>query len=214
MPHVPTPIRYLPAITDHIKKYFGTDGFVLHEKSSSTVHVDIHVVRPSRIRPYFTLLTSGMSDLDMRVPKHLEDLALAEVCLCLPGEWPLDMNDFGWREPRYFWPIAVLKQAAKYPHINETWFSPGHTVGSVEQPAPLASETNFTGLMLLSPTTFPDGADAVETEDGRIIHYLGLVPLLEQEMRFKQEFGSEALKEKLTGAGITELLEPKRLSVV
>ena len=28
--HVPTPIRYLPVITNHIEKYFGTDFFVLH----------------------------------------------------------------------------------------------------------------------------------------------------------------------------------------
>ena len=214
MPRVPTPIRYLPAITNHIEKYFGTDFFVLHEEKSATVHVDVHVVRPTTIRPYFTLLTSGMSDLDMRVPKGLEDLALAEVCLCLPREWPLAMDDFGWREPRYFWPIALLKNAAKYPHINQTWLSWGHSVGSVERPEPLNSETDFTGVMLLNPATFPEGADAVETEDGRTIHYLALVPLLEQEMRFKQEFDSDALEEKLVEADITELLNPTRLSAV
>ncbi len=46
MPNIPTPIRYLPAITEHIKKHFGTDLFLLDETKSSTVHVDVHVVRP------------------------------------------------------------------------------------------------------------------------------------------------------------------------
>lgn len=214
MKHVPTPIRYLLAITNHIERYFGKDFFVLHEKESSSVHVDIHVVRPTVIRPYFTLLTSGMSDRDMRVPKGLEGLALAEVCLCLPKDWPLAMDDFGWREPRYFWPIAMLRQAAKYPHRNQTWFSSGHTVGSVERPEPLNPETDFTGIMLLHPTTFPAGADAVETEDGRTIHYLALIPLLMQEMIFKQKFDSDTLEGKLIEAGITELLQPERSSVV
>jgi len=68
--------------------------------------------------------------------------------------------------------------------------------------------------MLLNPTTFPEGAGAVETEDARTIHYLALIPLLEQEMRFKQKFGSDALREKLIEADITELLNPERLSVV
>ena len=214
MPKVPTPIRYLPTITDHIERYFGTDFFVLDEKKSSVVHVDVHVVRPTPIRPYFTLLTSGMSDLDMRVPEGLEDLALAEVCLCLPKEWPLAMDDFGWREPRYFWPIAILQQAARYPHINQTWFSWGHTVGSVERPEPLHVETRFTGLMLANPATFPEGADTVETKDGRAIHYLALIPLLDQEMKFKQKFDSDTLVEKLKEADVTELLNPKRSSVV
>jgi len=155
-----------------------------------------------------------MSDLDMRVPEGLEDLALAEVCLCLPKEWPLAMDDFGWREPGYFWPIAILQQAARYPHINQTWFSWGHTVGSVERPEPLHVETRFTGLMLANPATFPEGADTVETKDGRAIHYLALIPLLEQEMKFKQKFDSDTLVEKLKEADVTELLNPKRSSVV
>jgi hypothetical protein len=58
MPKVPTPIRYLQTIADHIETYFGTDFFVLDEKKSSVVHVDVHVVRPIPSRPYFTLLTS------------------------------------------------------------------------------------------------------------------------------------------------------------
>ena len=214
MPNVPTPIRYLPTITGHIEKYFGADFFVLHDEKSSTVHVDVHVVRPTPKRPFFTLLTSGMSDLDMRVPEGLEDLALAEVCLCLPKDWPLAMDNFGWREPRYFWPIAVLTQAANYKHRNQTWFSWGHTVGSVERPEPLHAETRFTGIMLVNPATFPEGADRVETKDGRTIHYLALIPLLEQEMKFKQKFDSDTLEEKLVEAEVTELLNPERLSVV
>jgi hypothetical protein len=212
--HVPTPIRSLSSITNHIEKYFGTDFFVLHEEKSSTVHVDIHLVPPTTIRPHFTLLTSGMSDLDMSVPKGLEDLALAEVCLCLPGEWPLAMDDFGWREPRNFWPVATLKNAAKYPRIYQTWLSWEQTVGSVDRPEPLNSETDFTGLMLLNPATFPEGADTVETRDGRTIHYLALIPLLEQEMRFKKKFDADALEEKLIEADITELLNAERSSVV
>ncbi len=92
MPNVPTPIRYLPTITDHIKKYFGADFFVLHEKKSSTVHIDVHVVRPTATRPYFTLLTSGMSDLDMRVP-----MGLAANWM-LGGVRARSFFDFGFRQ--------------------------------------------------------------------------------------------------------------------
>src|SRR5215472_12015574 len=136
MTNLPTPIRYLTEISGHIQKHFGTDSFVLHEEKSATVHVDLHVVPPNPDRPYFTLLTSGMSDLDMRVPPGLEEFALAEVCLCLPSDWPLSVNNFGWREPKYFWPLKILYQAVRYPHRQNTWFCRGHTVGSVEAPTP------------------------------------------------------------------------------
>ena len=83
------PIRYLHDITDNIKKQFGEDFFVLHEDRPSVVRVDVHAVRSSVERAFFTLMTSGMSDLDMEVPEGAEDWVLAEACLCLPKEWPL-----------------------------------------------------------------------------------------------------------------------------
>jgi len=212
MPKFQRPIRYLPTITDHIERYFGTDFFVLDEKKSSVVHVDVHVVRPTPIRPYFTLLTSGMSDLDMRVPEGLEDLALAEVCLCLPKEWPLAMDDFGWREPRYFWPIAILQQAARYPAHKSNVVLWGHTVGSVERPEPLHVETRFTGLMLANPATFQKVR--IRWRPGRPSYSLPRFDsTLEQEMKFKQKFDSATLVESQE-ADVTELLNPKRSSVV
>jgi hypothetical protein len=86
MTRLPTPIRYLETITKHVQRHFGTDAFVLHEHKSSTVHVDLHVVPPNHSRPYFTLLTSGLRDLDMHVPAGLDDLALAEVFPLLSRE--------------------------------------------------------------------------------------------------------------------------------
>lgn len=93
MTRLPTPIRYLETINKHIERHFGADGFVLHEDKSSTIHVDVHVVPPKASRSYFTLVTSGMSDLAMHMPKGLEALALAELCLCLPKHRP------SWCEP-------------------------------------------------------------------------------------------------------------------
>jgi hypothetical protein len=68
--------------------------------------------------------------------------------------------------------------------------------------------------MLANPATFPRGADTVETKDDRAIHYLALIPLLEQEMTFKQKFDSATLVKKLKEGDVTELLNPDRSSVV
>jgi Suppressor of fused protein (SUFU) len=211
---VPTPIRYLQEITAHIETYFGKDYFVLHERKSSTVHVDLHVVMPNPERPFFTLLTSGMSDRDMHVPAGAEDLALAEVCLCLPEYWPLSMTNFGWRERKFFWPIDILQSAARYPHVHRTWLGWGHSVPHSPPKDATPEETRFTGMAFVPPQTFPEGANEVATEDGRTIHFLGIIPLPALELAFRETFGVDALEEKLFAAGITELLDPQRPSVV
>ena len=136
MTRLPTPIRYLETITKHVQMHFGTNSFVLHENKSSTVHVDLHVVPPTNSRPYFTLLTSGMSDLDMHVPAGLEDLALAEVCLCLPGDWPLSLTDFV-AKAGVFLANRYLATKARYVHRHKTWFASGHTVGTSNIQLPL-----------------------------------------------------------------------------
>lgn len=214
MTNLPTPIRYLSEISNHIEKRFGKGSFVLPEEKSRTVHVDLHVVPPNSDRQFFTLLTSGMSDLDMHVPQGLEKFALAEVCLCLPSHWPLALDRFEWREPKYFWPLNLLHLAVTYPHKQKTWLCWGHTVGSVEEPKPVDPQVDFTGVLFLEPQSFPEGAVQVETSDGRVINYLALIPLLPDEMLFARREGSEALAEKLFSAGVTELVQPSRTSAV
>jgi Suppressor of fused protein (SUFU) len=142
--NVPTPICYPTEISHHLSEHFGDNSFVLHEDKSAIVHVDLHVVRPSVERPYFMLLTSGMSDLDMQVPAGAEDFALAEVCLCLPSDWPLAVDSFGGREPQFFWPIYVLMQAARYAHREKTWLCWGHSIGGSEQPKPIDPQVEHT----------------------------------------------------------------------
>ena len=80
----------------HIGHHFGKQVIVLHEKVSPLVHVDVYVVQPSPDRPFFTLLTSGMSDREMCVPEGSEALAFLELTLGLPGDWPLRASDPRW----------------------------------------------------------------------------------------------------------------------
>lgn len=214
MPRLPTPIRYLGEITNHIEKYFGSDFFVFHEEEFSTVHLDVHVVRPNAARPHYTLLTSGMSDLDMQTPEGLKDLSLAEVCLCLPPDWPLTPTESRWQEPEYFWPMGMLKDAARYPHMRQTWLGWGHTVRGTDDSAPIAPGVGFTGILLVPPLTFPAGARSVETGDGRTIRYLGIIPLLPSEIAFRLKYGSEKIRQMLCAAGVSELLDMQRSSVV
>src|SRR5260370_11980316 len=116
----PAPVKNVGVITNHIDTYFGQNFFVLHEKKSTLVHIDVNVVLPSQTRPYYTLLTSGVSDRSMLVPRGFAKLALIEMCLCLSKDWSISQKNMEWATPEYFWPIKVLKQAALYTHLQPT----------------------------------------------------------------------------------------------
>jgi hypothetical protein len=162
----------------------------------------VNITSPTRKRPFYTLQTSGMSDRPMRVPRGMEGLALVEVCLCLPRDWPMTEE----------WPMRLLKTVAQYPRVHKTWIAWGHTLGSLLEPA--SAGGRFTGVLLTAPAHLPPGSEEVTREDGKVVRYLAVVPLLEDELRFAREHSAEELDEKLTAAGVTEMVDASRKSVL
>jgi hypothetical protein len=123
----------LDAIDRHIER-FGSIGWVWHELASDLVHIDVHVVEPRPERPYFTLVTSGMSDRPMTVPTDLGSSHYCELMLCLPADWPMSAEAF--QDQRAYWPIGLLKTVARLPHEYNTWIAQWHSVpdGDPAQP--------------------------------------------------------------------------------
>src|SRR5512145_2313969 len=74
-------VPVIEAVVRHIERHVGPIDFVLHEKRSHLVHIDIHHVPPAPGRRFHTLLTSGMSARAMTVPAGAEDVAYAELFL-------------------------------------------------------------------------------------------------------------------------------------
>ena len=81
---------YLECITAHIEQHLGQVSGVLHELISDQIHLDVLQVDPTPERPFYTLITSGMSDLPMATPAGAEKFRFAELMICLPQDWPMD----------------------------------------------------------------------------------------------------------------------------
>jgi Suppressor of fused protein (SUFU) len=203
------PSRNLKAIARHVETHLGSDLVVMHEIVSSVIHVDVYVIRPSAERDYWTLLTSGMSDLDMKIPDELPLSPMMELAICLPSHWPLDGTDPRWKQPNFFWPIAELKRTAMYPHLCETWLTVGHSIEPAD--GDLAGD-RFAGHLVRPLQILPKGFEELTSDDGRTIGIYAMCPLLPAEMQFKLNHGYKALEEKLMQAGVTELLDPARPS--
>lgn len=204
----------IDAIGDHIERHLGKVETVLHEIVSDLVHIDVHVVVPSDDRPFYTLVTSGMSEAPMTTPEGAEEFRFAELLICLPATWKLGLGEPNLKkgplhDERNFWPIRLLKSAARMPHEYDTWLSYGHTLSHTETNDPYAPDTQMNAAILLPPITAPFDFWKLETPV-RTTHFWSLYPLYQEELDLKMKRGSEALLEKFEKHGVTDLLDPRR----
>ena len=204
----------LSELEAHFALHLGAPSFVWHELISSEVHIDVHAVLPTQERPYYTLVTSGMSDKPMSVPPDLERgdaLRFAELMLMLPEDWFRDpRSSEALEDERRYWPIRLLKALARFPHECETWLGFGHTVPNGDPPAPYAVDTELCCALLVPPVRVPPAFYELQLRDGREINVYAVVPLYAEELQLKLTRGTDALLDRFDVAEVTELLDPRR----
>lgn len=204
-------VDLMEAIDRHIARHVGQVENVFHELLSDLIHVDVHIVRPTKARPWITLVTSGMSERPMHPPEEVEDFDYLELAICLPPQWPLD--DESNKDENNYWPIAGLKYLARLPHEYETWLGPGHTVPNGDPPEPIASRSQFCCFMVTELMGPPPEFARLKLDDGRLVNFCSVVPLYREEMDFKLRKGADQLVERLSQLGPAELCNPKRRNV-
>jgi hypothetical protein len=204
---------HIDAIVAHIEQHVGDVAMVFHELVSDLIHLDVHHVLPGDERDFHTLITTGMSDRPMTVPEGAENFQFAELVMCLPSDWPLTREAFA-KEANY-WPIRLLKTLARLPHEYETWLGSGHTIpNGGEEELPYADNTRFCCAMIVPAIRFGQEFLQLETEDGRVINFHSVWPLLPDETAFKLKHGYDELLDRMFDRGVTDLIEIGRRSAV
>ena len=193
---------------DHfIRKNVGEVVQIFHEIISDDLHIDIHHGRSHGDFRYQWLFTSGMSRAAMNVPPQCLDGQFAELVMCLPAKWPLDMDAF--KDENNYWPIRLLKSLARYPHENNTWLYGGHSVPFGKSFAP---STKMSSAMLFEPRLL--GREPFIHLCDKTVSLWAVCPLYEDEIAYKTSSGFDALMELLRKNGVSELLQPDRPSVL
>jgi hypothetical protein len=203
------------AVERHIERHFGPISWVYHEIGSHVVHIDVHVVEPSSQRPYYTLVTNGMSDRPMSLPDKAIEAGhheFAELMLCLPPEWPLGDEPYVGQDTH--WPLRLLKQFARLPHEYQTWVGPWHSMPNGDPAEPYVPGLPFVAAMLTPMLRCSPEARTVITDDGRTISLLAVIPLHQAELDLKLAEGTDALLNTFDSVRVTELLDPDRPSSV
>lgn len=190
---------YAKEIEEHFAALFPNRGsFVYHEIISDLVHIDVHILRPTSDANFYVLYTTGMSDLPMTLPEDLtsrEDLKYSELFLFLPGDWDVGEENQTAAELPYtsFWPIALLKFLARFPHEYKTWLGFGHTMPNGPNYEPVCDGVGFGGVVL---TWLGEDMGHVETEDGHDVKLYMVIPAYKEEIEYKLKYGMEGLEKK------------------
>ncbi|MGH9321203.1 MAG: suppressor of fused domain protein, partial [Vicinamibacteria bacterium] len=113
-PTTASAIQLADSIAAHVERNVGPIDFTftLHEMEDHPVRVDVHHVPPADHRPFHTLVTSGMSRV--------------ELFMLLPPGFSLSAPSI--EEGRWSWPLGVVRGLARDPRDESTWLGWGHLV--------------------------------------------------------------------------------------
>ena len=183
----------------HYCKFFGPmSDNVMHSTNEHEVHVDIYQFEPSKKRPYWTLITGGMSDKRQNVPDNVDWASGRSEVLAYVKE-PYE---------RIF---AVLKLLAEMPFEENSYMHWFHTI-SVGEPV-TKRQTELTCTFLLPPFFEKPGFDTLHI-GGDKVDFLMMVPITLQERHYAKQNGGQALLEVLEEANFGPVVDENRKSLV
>ena len=187
--------KEMEAVENHIQKYFGEFGNVFHELVSEDIHVDICVIPPAKGRDYYTLVTMGMGAHEMDLPEELKEYKLkrAELAISLPADWKLDEKSL--EDEKWYWPIRLLKVAARLPINCDTWLGWGHTI---DRQGSFAENTDFCGALLIGVQNVEEEAEVCVLPNGENVNFYQLIPLYREEIQYKLKHGADVLLDKMS----------------
>jgi len=196
-------------VGEHIATHLGKPALYFHETSAGEtgdgIQVDIHVIGPTESFPYVRLVTSGMSKQAMNVPEGAP--AYAELMMALPASWQLDEQSM--QEERWYWPVALLRHLAHYPHKEGTWIGLGHSLPNGNPAMPYTAGVGFRGAIVLPPASSPEPFHSL-TVDGKDVYFHCVVPLFKEELNLARRRGFPELLDKFNEYNVTDVVDPAR----
>ena len=181
------------------ERIFGSIDEVFHPTDLRPVHIDIYRFAPTPARPFWTLLTGGMSDL--RQPA-LED----------PPEGVAPRSELiMYAQQPQGWMFSVLKGLAEMPFENATCLHWGHTVPNGM--AMTAKPSELTSFFFV-PTRDESPELAKLSIGGDRVDFLVLVPITESERAYAREHSSAALVALMDDSGFQLVVDEGRKSLV
>jgi hypothetical protein len=184
----------------HYQRFFGPlSQPVMHSTDDKAVHIDIYQYAPTEDRPYWTLITGGMSDQRQPLPADVGSHVAPRAELVMYV-----------REPKG-WMFSVLKGMAEMPFDANTYLHWHHTVPNGR--AMTAEPSLLTSYFFLPPYFESEGFDSLVVGGDRV-HILMLIPITEAEREYAVEHGSQALEDIMSEVEFDPVVEESRGSLI
>lgn len=184
------------------ERLFGKILNVSHELLPLIPHVDVYIFKRSQQdKGVYSLVTGGMSDLEMTMPHGAKSPRRVELI-------------FYCSEPREEY-IATLRRIAHFPHASRSFLGHGHTMPNGNPPEPFWGSAQLDTLLFMPPVGKKD--QTLPTElllGGEPVHFLWVVPLTTAECNFKLEKGFDAMLNLFQENRHPYVFDPHRKSYV
>ena len=186
------------------ERFFGKPLSVSHELLPVIPHIDVYTFKRSQADvEVYSLVTGGMSDLEMTLPRGADTDVPRRAELI-----------FYCSEPREEY-IATLRWVAHFPHNSKSWLGHGHTMPNGDPPAPFWGSAELDTLFFLPPIVKKDQTLPSElTLGGDPVHFLWVVPLTTAECNFKLARGFDAMLNLFQKNRHPHVFDPRRKSYV
>jgi len=198
---------------EHYKKWLGDseNNLVWHEIMPVIPHVDIHVFPPSKEldRNFYTLITSGMSDEKMSLPKNMDaQNARAELIFCIND---VEIGPYQTEQP---WYITTMRFLAHFPFDFKTYISASHTIPNGNPPVPVVEGSLLTTALFLQPIFEPREFVMDFKLGNEKVTFLWLTFLSNEETEYKLEYGYSKLVDKFNTDNMPRVFNPFRQSII
>jgi hypothetical protein len=182
----------------HYRKFIGPlDEKVWHSTDQKDVHIDVYQFAPSPERPFWTLLTSGMSFQPQFVPEDSE----------LSGRTELIMYVHEVKG----WMVNVLKGLAEMPFEQQTFIYWHHTVPNGK---PMTANPSLLTSFFFMPPYFEDPPFSRLMINEEPIDILWMFPITENEREYIVKNGGKAFENLIIENEISQIVDEDRLSLI
>ncbi|GAA0178538.1 suppressor of fused domain protein [Clostridium sediminicola] len=195
---------------NHIEKYLGEIDNVFQEKITEDYYLNIYHIPPTKNGFYHKLVTYGVSDTKLEKDKDFHNSKYVELIICLPPSWYRGENHM--KDIRFGWPYKWLIEISKQLILESSYPWYGFNINK-RRTYPVANNTKQCGFVPLQPTLANPAFSKCNIGEDKYINFFNIVPLYEEEMKFRINRGIKAFEKKFYGNGITELIDVNRKNV-
>ncbi|WP_301859574.1 suppressor of fused domain protein [uncultured Megasphaera sp.] len=206
--------EYSRQVQDYFRRLFPRREWkLITDPVASPLAVDVELLYPTVEEPFYLLHTVGMSAEPQSYPSGSltpDQGAYSELCLMLPADWPFPAKQISLSDPAA-WPIWLLMELGRFPHVHHMWMSYGFMMPNTEQCLPFSRLTQFSGVLVVQ---FEGELGELKMSDGTTVELLMPVPVYSEEMALCDNIGTDALIDDIVeGNGGSFLVDMHRPNV-